>query len=199
MAELWKRITKENHFFEILLIILIPLYSYKFFYEDRFNDLIQLIKSKFKEIEVIIEFVFYMFFFYSFVILAVCLFLALIYKPVGLIYSYKFKNNEKSGEYFIENYFSLFYGSQNRASFVFRWLLLIMGYLYIINPKSIIELWDSILIKYESLNWIMEIIIFIPIMFYGLLIFIALLGSYQMLANKFLKTQKEQSHTQANQ
>ncbi|MNW44392.1 hypothetical protein D3C74_216260 [compost metagenome] len=199
MAELWSRITKENHFFEILLIILIPLYSYKFFYEDRFNDLIQLIKSKFKEIEVIIEFVFYMFFFYSFVILAVCLFLALIYKPVGLIYSYKFKSNEKSGEYFIENYFSLFYGSQNRASFVFRWLLLIMGYLYIINPKSIIELWDSILIKYESLNWIMEIIIFIPIMFYGLLIFIALLGSYQMLANKFLKTQKEQSHTQANQ
>ncbi|WP_090738646.1 hypothetical protein [Paenibacillus sp. Mc5Re-14] len=199
MAELWSRITKENHFFEILLIILIPLYSYKFFYEDRFNDLIQLIKSKFKEIEVIIEFVFYMFFFYSFVILAVCLFLALIYKPVGLIYSYKFKSNEKSGEYFIENYFSLFYGSQNRASFVFRWLLLIMGYLYIINPKSIIELWNSILIKYESLNWIVEIIIFIPIMFYGLLIFIALLGSYQMLANKFLKTQKEQSHTQANQ
>lgn len=199
MAELWKRITKENHFFENLLIILIPIYSYKFFYEDRFNDLIQLIKSKFKEIEVIIEFVFYMFFFYSIIILAVCLFLALIYKPVSLIYSYKFKTDEKSGEYFIENYFSLFYGSQNRASFVFRWLLLIIGYLYIINPKFIIELWESILIKYESLNWIMEIIIFIPIMFYGLLIFIALLGSYQMLANKFLKTQKKQSHTQANQ
>lgn len=166
--------------------MLIPVYMYSYFYPEKFIEFWLLVEGKFENFEIIIEFIFYSLFFFSILILLICTIISVIYIPINLIYSRKYDRNKNDAISFIQSYNRFIYGAQSRAGFIYRWLLLVMGYLYFINDEILVDLFNQINQAYDSLNTFFQICLYIPGLLYIIFMAIGLYGIFQSLAYRFI-------------
>jgi len=157
--------------------MLIPLYLYRYLYEAKYNSLISLIETNFSYLDTILEFIFYSLLFFSVIVLIVCVFIFAIYKPVEWIYSKKFNRDQDAAVSFIGSYNKFFYGVQNRVSFIFRWILLVTGYIYLLKQEILIEIWNQVTTMYKSFNGFIQLLLYIP----GVIYFLILVLSFYVI------------------
>ncbi|OPA73472.1 hypothetical protein BVG16_28850 [Paenibacillus selenitireducens] len=191
MGEFFKNI--KGQVFEFFVILLIPLILYKSFYPYKFGELHKMIFDKYKSIEIILEFIVYSLLFYSIVVSGIFLFITVIKKPIEMIYSSRYKWNREGALYFISSYHRFFRGSLDRVSFIYRWTIITLGYLYVINQKISHNIWLLSKSYYESLGGFLKFILLFPGSFLGLILLMSIYGIFSMVANRYLLPQSNQN------
>lgn len=197
MTELIKNI--KSQFFEFFIILLIPLLIYKWSYPMKFDSLSKLVKDKFNGVEIILDFAFYAFTLYSIITPIVFIIIAFLRKPIDKVYDKTFKRDERNAIGLLERYGAFFQGSLDRASFVFRWTLVILGYLYLFNKDVVLNYFVEIRNFYSSLNWFTNLIVTIFGVIYILIFLGSVYVSIRMVANQYLLLKRKKNEVDSKE
>lgn len=184
LIEFFKNI--KGQVFEFLFILLGPLFLYSIIFPSKYSQLLKKITGTLNGIEILLEFTFYSLLFFSLLTLLVYLIILLIKKPIDIIYTYRFHKDSEKALGLINTYHMFFYGALNRISFLFRWTILISGYLFLIDKDTLINFWTMIYNFHYTLNGFLEFLIIIL----GIIIIFILINSIyisiSMIAYKYL-------------